>query len=559
MSPRHQPRFSHSALTLPALPITRAVRATRALRLTFARLARATRTFPLPITPLSAHPLALALPSALAVASVIATAVALALAASSPPTMGDHPWAAPALAQEIGDPVSVHPLYLPLVGRAFVVDDLANPTSIPHPATIEPDPTGATPDPTGPTPEPTATPPLDPSPPACPALADRVRITAVELAAPIRANDEYFPVVVAPRPGGGSLVAWREQAEPVVRVGRFDEADALQVESLAFAAEEVHALVAHEDGGALVTVAEDPDIYSPKYCRGPSTPDKAMCGKLDLVRFDDAGAERWRRTMTRKTNVDADGAHFIWWYQHTARLVWSGEHYGLYWRTAESSPRPGVPGEIDIHAADLLRFLDADGAPVDRGGVRACSHSWAVRLAFGERFASVCHGDAYPNAFRILTHALDRPSGETLLLAGMDPTKRALGGLVPRDGGFWLLYQAMPGAEMELRLAAIDLDGAVTTDIALPFATGLPTRYPFRPYLAAYGDGQLLAGWRADGELQVAVLDGETGALLEGPAAAGAEIDAWVEFVSYPNGDVGWAWSAGGTRRVEMVRVEACR
>lgn len=449
--------------------------------------------------------------------------------------------AAPSWAQDIGEPHEIGGLHLPLLCRGAELQD--RPTPRPAPSASA-------------TPAPTRT--AEPSPPACPDLADRLRVTATELGAAIRANDEYYPVLLAPRPGGGSLVAWREQAAATVRVGSFDPADRLGGEPLTFAAEEAHALVAHDDGGALVTVAEDPDIYSPKYCRGPSTPDKALCGKLDLLRFDDGGQTLWQRTMTRKTNVDADGAHFIWWYQHTARLVWSGENYGLYWRTAESSPRPGVPGEIDIHAADLLRFLDGDGEPVDRGGIRACSHSWAVRLAFGDGFASACHGDGYPNAFRLMTHELDRPRGESHIRPGLDPTKRALGGLVPRDGGFWLLYMAQPGADMELRLAAIDREGAVTDDALLSFATGLPTRYPFRAYLASYGVGQLLAGWYSDDELQLAVLDGATGALLEGPVPAAARIDNWVEFTSYPNGDVGWPWSPGRTRQLDLVRVQAC-
>lgn len=475
------------------------------------------------------------------------TLLALCLAAAAP-------W--PIRAQSIGEPfVPEGALFLPLLGRAADLRDL------PSPPTARPTPLpSASPAPSA-TDAPTVTPlpSPKPSPAACPALAERLRITASDLPAAFRANDEYFPLPLAPRPEGGSLVAWREQAGPVVRVGRFDDTDRLLGTPLSFAAEEVHALVAHEDGGALVTVANDPDIYSPKYCRGASTPDKALCGKLDLLRFDDGGREQWRRTMTKKVNVDANGAHFIWWYQHTARLVWSGQNYGLYWRTAEFSPCPGVPGEIDIHAADLLRLLDSDGKPVDKGGVRACSHSWAVRLAYSERFASVCHGDAYPNAFHLITHELDRPRGESNLLNGLDPVKRALGGLVPRPGGFWLLYMAQPGAAMELHLAAIDMAGKVTRDDKLPFATGLATAYPFRPYLAAYGEGRLLAGWHKAGALQLAVLDGETGALLEGPAAAGgAKIDNWAEFMSYPNGDVGWAWSPGGTKRLELLRVAGC-
>ena len=128
-----------------------------------------------------------------------------------------------------------------------------------------------------------------------------MRITSTRLERAIRANDEYFPIPLAPKPGCGSLVAWREQAGSTERVARFDEADTLVGTPLSFAAEEVHALVAHEDGGAMVVVDNDPDIYSPKYCRGPSTPDKALCAKLDLWRFGAEGRTDWRTTVMSGT------------------------------------------------------------------------------------------------------------------------------------------------------------------------------------------------------------------------------------------------------------------
>ena len=426
------------------------------------------------------------------------------------------------------------------------------------------DPTPAPPTPAATTtdqPTVTATAPL-PTPTAsaapCPGLAERVTVTTASLGAPIRANDEYSPLPVAPRPGGGALVAWREQSDRRIRVGTFDARDRLAGVPLTFGGEEVHALVAHDDGGAMAVVADDPDIYSPKYCRGPSTPDKPYCAKLDLWRFDGDGATRWRTTVTDKRNVDSIGAHFIWWYQHTARLVWTGAEYGLYFRSALSTARPGAPGEIDIHAGDAFRFLDGAGGALDSAWRAGCSHSWAVRLAFNGHFGAACHGDAYPNAFRV--NVLDRELrlGEARLRDGLDPTKRALGGLVPTSGGFWLLYMAQENRAMALHLAFIDNAGRITRDQPLGQATELETAYPFRAYLAEYGADEMLAGWYRAGGLQLAVLDRATGSLVSGPVAITARIDTWSEFVPFPNGDVAWAWSPGATDRLDMVRVAAC-
>jgi hypothetical protein len=149
--------------------------------------------------------------------------------------------------------------------------------------------------------------------------------------------------------------------------------------------------------------------------------------------------------------------------------------------------------------------------------------SLAVNLALQRHFGSACHGDGYPNAFHVNVLDRDRRLGDAALHENLDPTKRALGGLVPTADGFWLLHMAQ-AAKMELHLAFIDNAGKVTRDQILAFATGLPTQFPFRAYLAEYGTNQMLAGWYSAGELQLAVLDRAT-ALT--PAGHTARIDHW--------------------------------
>ncbi len=453
----------------------------------------------------------------------------------------------PAVRAQPGDDGTSVELHLPIAMLNLP------PADIPAPRTAVPAPTGLA------TAAATATSsPATPTALACEGLAERVTVTSNDLPASILANDEYHPLPVAPLGAGSSLVAWREQGTPRIRVGHFDEAGELLATPMSFEGQEVHALVAHESGGAMAIVDEDPDIYSPKYCRGPSTPDQALCGKLDLWRFDEAGETLWRSTVTDKQNVDSDGAHFIWWYQHTARLLWTGDAYGLYFRSATSTPRPGVPGEIDIHAGDHFQLLDAAGERLDSAWRWGCSHSWAVQLAFNGRFGSACHGDAYPNAFHVNVFDRQRHSAEANLHEGLDPTQRALGGMVPTTDGFWLLHMARGAQDMELHLAFLDQDGGLASDLTIAEATGLATEYPFRAYLAAYGSDRMLAGWYHQGRLQLAEFDLGSGAVLTTPVAVDARIDNWSEFVSYPNGDVGWAWSPGRTDRLDLVRVRAC-
>ena len=397
----------------------------------------------------------------------------------------------------------------------------------------------------------------------CPTLAGRVRETLVTVAQRIRADGEYHPVVLGPRPGGGAWVAWNEANQEFIRVVRLDARDRLQQELEPFAGEEVHALVGHTNGGAMLVVQNDPDIYSDKYCRGPSTPDKPYCAKLDLLRFEDSGAIRWRTTLTSKTNVDRDGALFIWWYQHTARLVWSNDDqtYGAYSRVAGSSPRPGVPGEVDIHAGDFFKFVDGQGRTREGGWNWGCSHSWSVRLAFNGQWGAACHGDAYPNALRLSVLNPGETLGSANLHEGVDPAQRALGGLVPSNDGFWLSHIAPdgPGSSLQVQLAHLRNDGTLVDERALTQATDLDHEYPFRAYLASYGQGNLLVGWRSNGRLQLAVLDGATGEITDGPVEVGAPIDVFQDFVSYPNGDVGWAWAANDSNELTVVRVQSCR
>ena len=508
-----------------------------------------------------------------AAVSVLALLAVLA-AVSAPPrapgvAAGAPRFAAAARAQATAEGARIA---LPLVARAVGRGDLlAAATAQPSPAPPSPAPSDE-PLPS-PLPPPTDTPPAAPPTPtmrACAGwpLAERIGVTRTRLDGTLRASDEYYPLPLAARADGGALVAWRDARTATVRVGATGVGDDRLVPAVrSFAAEEVHALVAHDDGGgALVVVDPDAEIYSPKYCRGPSTPDKAMCGKVDVWRFDADGTTVWRRTVTGRTNVDRDGAEFVWWYQHTARLVWTGDGYGLYYRNAVSSPRPGVPGEIDIHAADAFRLLSAAGEMVPHAWRWGCSHSWAVRLAFDGAFGTACHGDGFPNAFHVVRADAATFHGESNLQDGVDPTRRALGGLVAAPGGgFWLSYLAPSGGAgggTRLHLARIDTAGRVASDTVLAAAANLPTQYPFRAYLAAYGDGRLLAGWPSGGRLQLAVLDAHTGALVDGPtdaAAAGAQIDAWNEFVALAHGDVGWAHAADRAAELAVVRVRGCR
>jgi hypothetical protein len=396
---------------------------------------------------------------------------------------------------------------------------------------------------------------------SCAPLASRVRATSFDLAAPMRSNDEYYPTPLAPLPGGGARLGWRAKDAKKIHVTNLDDGDRPTGELATWDGDEVHALLSLANGGAMIVVSNDPDIYSPKYCLSAATPDKAMCAKVDLVRFDAAGGTVFTTTLTNKKNVDSDGASFVWWYQHTARLAFANNTFAAYFRVAGSSPRPNVTGEIDIHAGDALKFVGASGQVSAGGWDWGCSHSWSVRLAYDGHWGAACHGDAYPNALRVAVLDQQATRGTALLHNNVDATKRALGGLVPAPGGgFWLSHIAPSAADatrLELHLVKVDDSGYAGSDQIIAAATTLDSAYPFRTWLAAYGTSHMLIAWRST-KPYVAVVDSTSGTLVDGPVAIDTDIDIFQEIVTYANGDAAWVYAPDAGTRVNVVRVAAC-
>lgn len=389
-------------------------------------------------------------------------------------------------------------------------------------------------------------------------LAERIQSTILPLGAAAMPSDEYTPIVVAPTADGGSLLAWRAAGSEEIRVTRLDANDLPLDTSPPFPGLEVHALVAHEQGGgAMVVLSKDPTIEDETYCATSLTP---YCARLDLVRFDGAGEPLWQTKLTDDVPVGTPGALFIYWYQHTARLVFADDTYGVYFRSASSTESATEATGVDLHAGDTFRFVTSDGTRLDGGWRWGCSHSWSVRLAFDGLWAAACHGDPYPNGMRV---TLLDPTGtrETAMLSeGIEPTRRALGGLVPRDGGFWLSHVAPDDTDaLAVYLARVSASGAVQSNVAVTgAATPLDDSYPFRAYMAAYdGPDRFLLGFKSGGGLLAGVID-ETGRLVEELVPLSAPIDNFSEFVTTPDGDVIWAHSAGGDEGVTVTRVQAC-
>lgn len=384
---------------------------------------------------------------------------------------------------------------------------------------------------------------------SCGTLAERVHTTELELPRAAMTSDEYNPMLLAPRADNSSLLGYREAASENLSVVELDGND--RVTGTLFRTEglEAHALLAHDDGAAFVVVREDPDIFSPEFCRG-GPGNLAPCGSLELVRFDSAGRVTMSATLTDKLNVADEGALFIYWFEHTARMAWADDTYGVYFRSARTIP---TASGLTPRPGDTLRFVDSAGTRLDRGWDFGCIPSWSVRIAHNGVWAAVCHGET-PNAHRLVI--LDGEEQRQLLfLEGIAPAYRALGGLTTYEDDFWLSYLQRSGNLFELHLVRVTQDPTVKVDQIIEAAVDLDyeTGYVFRTYHATLGDS-LLLGWKSADRLVLARADIDTGELIEGPVVTDAPIDHFVEFMSFPNGDVGWAHtSTAGVATVTRV------
>lgn len=392
----------------------------------------------------------------------------------------------------------------------------------------------------------------------CKPLKDRVRTTSITLPGGSFPSNNYTPLIIAPKElrEDGSLLAWRERASTQVRVGTLNAQDQLTGVLAAVPGFEVHDLKAYPEGPVMAVVDNDPDIYSNKYCYGASTSDKPYCLKMDLVGLDNRGAQRFRSTLTGKANVDSDGARFIWWYDHGARIARSNDRYGVYYTTAGSWPRPGVPGEVDIHQGDALKFVGFNGALLDGGWNWGCSHSLGIRFAFNGQFAAACRGDAFPNALRInMVDAQGHWLSQTDWLSNTNHLERELGGLVPDGNRFFVNYISKDNGTPTLHLAKFTNANVKESDAVIAAANNVQAGK--RPYMAKYGSKSLIVGWLSNDKLNLAIVDRATGKIVEGPVVTDASIDGYQEFVPASNGAVTWAYSVGdGTARIN--RVEEC-
>ncbi len=361
-------------------------------------------------------------------------------------------------------------------------------------------------------------------------LAERVRVTSVSVApnSVETYGGGYFspdrPVILSPQSDGSSRVAWTDGTGSV-HVTPLDGNDNRRGADLTTAGTELRGFAALDDGAAVMVRRDD---------------------VMAVVRLDDTGATLFTANTAGGTPHDVEGARWIDDWSHDGRLAWSGSQFAAY------HGQTGNHGASGNHQGDRFELLDPAGTRSvywDWG----CSHSLDVRLVWnGTTFGPVCLSDCYPGKGIYFNHyglVRDEPSGNC---AGS--SNASLGGLVPAPDGFWLDFVSSEGrTAADVGLVHIGNDGSVGTPV---FLTTSAESGIGAAHLARYGD-HLLAAWMAGGTPTLAVVT-TAGAVVEGPATIEAPFAARDDFVNWPDGDAGWAWSWGDTSQLKVVRVSRC-
>jgi hypothetical protein len=368
----------------------------------------------------------------------------------------------------------------------------------------------------------------------CPAsLADRLKVASVDVApAQVDVGSGYgwannFMVVMQPLSNGLAKVAWSGGGQAHVTPLRADLTRAGA--DLTLAADKVRGFVAHDDGAVALLVVRGDSMF--------------------LLRFDASGQKQFETSVVGPLSsgrwVDSWGDQ--------SRLVWDGTHYWAYYGHTQDW---GAQGK---HQGDTLSSYDVLGAA--SGGLWdwGCSHSLDLRMIqFEQTLYPVCLSDCYPQKAICANHnsiLQMEPSG------GCNGYSDAtLGGLAGVAGqGAMVTFTSKEGR-------AADAGGVVRSDVGLvsfdksganptvKWLTSTPDVEESSSHLARYGT-DFLAEWEVAGQTRIARIRAD-GSVVEGPADVAAHIEQKDDFVTFADGDVGWAWGAG--QNLQVARVRSC-
>jgi hypothetical protein len=366
---------------------------------------------------------------------------------------------------------------------------------------------------------------------SCGPLASRVTFTTVSVAPATVSSG--VPIMVATLADGTSQVAWSETT--LVHVTPLDANQQRRAADTTVTGSEVRGFVALPESDAMLVVRND---------------------EMVLV---SVGTTAFETVIVGGEPHTTDGGIWVDSWGHEGRLLWDGSIYYAYFGCSENW------GSIGSHQQDYLWTLTAAGAIVNPPGQYdwICGHSLDLRLGLsGTAPTTDCLSDCnydlssnpnpgiYVNSNRVFTVTGDCAGDANALL----------GGMVTQAGGSYVSFAAPNGGTSD--------DGGANYDVGMMFVpksgtpgavewvTSTPAIQETAVHLGAYG-ANLLAAWDAGGTTELAIVS-PSGAIVEGPIDIAAQFSDGDDFVSFPDGDVGWAGAWGSRDQLQVMRVRYC-
>jgi hypothetical protein len=244
----------------------------------------------------------------------------------------------------------------------------------------------------------------------------------------------------------------------------------------------------------------------------------------------------------------------------SSRLHYANNRYASYFSHQQNfSDNPDDP---NIHQGDMLVFLDTGGNKmVDSGGWNwGTSHSLDERLDYdGEVFVTVSLGDAYPKG--ITFQRVTKFKKKTILELDANMSGWAngdLGGLVILDAIYAVAFLTPQWRDTtDVGVLFVNADGELTNLIWMTASRRNTGRYINRANAARYGEDILIAWnvYNKDERTDIPFIATITsnGQIVYGPDQINVTFNIGDDFVTFPNGDTGWAIAEDG--KLKIVRV----
>jgi hypothetical protein len=388
-------------------------------------------------------------------------------------------------------------------------------------------------------------------------LASRLTYVDVATSTPLLGSSL---AILAPKPGGGSVVGWWGSDDAGAGVGPHVHITPLGTDN-------------HRAGSDLVlndrptnwfasVVADDTSVSALAFNRTdwwPKAPDAGSTpNDIFLARWDNTGS------LVLDDHLGYDYSGFF----HAGKVAYSQGRYATYYPINNSADISGDHG----HEGDTLAFYDQHGKQLSGGWGWNCSHSGDQRLFMdGTKVGAVCDSDAYPSQGILfaMNGNVIHPQPDATGGFGQDE----LGELLGSTTGYYLIFATgidsvdagtattRPGGRHDVLLVALDDNGKVTSQSWVTTTTAAETQ----PHVAQYGKnlfvmygtvvkddaGANTVSFRAE------VLSPSWNVVtpLESLDVAIAPRDL---IVTYSNGDVGWA-APGPNGGLRVYRLALCQ